>query len=49
VQNVVALLPGRVPGGPAVLVLSHYDSQLNGKFYALNNNSTNPLAIEYVA
>ena len=27
VQNVVALLPGRVPGGPAVLVLSHYDSQ----------------------
>ncbi|MGI4873505.1 MAG: M20/M25/M40 family metallo-hydrolase [Janthinobacterium lividum] len=27
VQNVVALLPGRIPGGPAVLVLSHYDSQ----------------------
>ena len=23
--------------------------QLNGKFYSLNNNSTNPLAIEYVA
>ena len=27
VQNVVARLPGRVPGGRAVLVLSHYDSQ----------------------
>ncbi|MFD1468415.1 M20/M25/M40 family metallo-hydrolase [Hymenobacter caeli] len=27
VQNVVARLPGRVPGGPAVLVLTHYDSQ----------------------
>ncbi|WP_375418336.1 M28 family peptidase [uncultured Hymenobacter sp.] len=27
VQNVVARLPGRAPGGPAVLVLSHYDSQ----------------------
>lgn len=27
VQNVVARLPGRTPGGPAVLVLAHYDSQ----------------------
>lgn len=27
VQNVVARLPGRTPGGPAVLVLTHYDSQ----------------------
>jgi hypothetical protein len=27
VQNVVARLPGRQPGGPAVLVLAHYDSQ----------------------
>jgi len=27
VQNVVARLPGREPGGPAVLVLAHYDSQ----------------------
>ena len=27
VQNVVALLPGRTPGGRGVLVLSHYDSQ----------------------
>ncbi|SFQ82729.1 M20/M25/M40 family metallo-hydrolase [Hymenobacter arizonensis] len=27
VQNVVALLPGRTPGQPGVLVLSHYDSQ----------------------
>jgi len=27
VQNVVARLPGRKHGGPAVLVLSHYDSQ----------------------
>jgi hypothetical protein len=27
VQNVVVYLPGQTPGGPAVLVLSHYDSQ----------------------
>ncbi len=27
VQNVVARLPGRLPGAPAVLVLTHYDSQ----------------------
>jgi hypothetical protein len=27
VQNVVARLPGQHPGGPAVLVLAHYDSQ----------------------
>ncbi|ALW84065.1 hypothetical protein AUC43_02470 [Hymenobacter sedentarius] len=27
VQNVVAYLPGRTPGGPGVLVVSHYDSQ----------------------
>ena len=27
VQNVVARLPGQRPGGPAVLVLAHYDSQ----------------------
>ncbi|WP_157886748.1 M20/M25/M40 family metallo-hydrolase [Hymenobacter sp. PAMC 26628] len=27
VQNVVARLRGRLPGGPAVLVLTHYDSQ----------------------
>ncbi len=27
VQNVLARLPGRAPGGPAVLVLAHYDSQ----------------------
>jgi len=27
VQNVVARLPGRQPGGKAVLVLAHYDSQ----------------------
>ncbi|QKG57170.1 M20/M25/M40 family metallo-hydrolase [Hymenobacter sp. BRD128] len=27
VQNVLARLPGRQPGGPAVLVLAHYDSQ----------------------
>ena len=27
VQNIVARLPGRQPGGPAVLVLAHYDSQ----------------------
>ena len=27
VQNVVARLPGQRPGGPAVLVLAHYDSE----------------------
>ncbi|MDQ2770261.1 MAG: M20/M25/M40 family metallo-hydrolase [Bacteroidota bacterium] len=27
VQNIVARQPGRTPGGPAVLVLAHYDSQ----------------------
>lgn len=27
VQNIVARQPGRKPGGPAVLVLAHYDSQ----------------------
>ncbi|RZK49847.1 MAG: M28 family peptidase, partial [Hymenobacter sp.] len=27
VQNVIARLPGRQPGGKAVLVLAHYDSQ----------------------
>ena len=27
----------------------NFYQQVNGKFYTLNNNSTNPLAIEYVA
>ena len=27
----------------------NFYQQINGKYYALNNNSTNPLAIEYVA
>ena len=27
----------------------NFYQQINGKFYSLNNNSTNPLAIEYVA
>ena len=27
----------------------NFYQQLNGKYYALNNNTTNPLAIEYVA
>ena len=27
VQNIIARMPGRQPGGPAVLVLAHYDSQ----------------------
>ena len=27
----------------------NFYQQINGKFYPLNNNSTNPLAIEYVA
>jgi len=27
----------------------NFYQQINGKFYLLNNNTTNPLAIEYVA
>ena len=43
------------PAAPAVTevvvgVLGiNYYQQLNGKMYPLNNNATNPLAIEYVA
>ena len=50
-QTVVA----RFPAAPAdanlvvgVVGINFYQ-QINGKFYPLNNNSTNPLAIEYVA
>ena len=31
------------------VVSINFYQQINGKFYPLNNNSTNPLAIEYVA
>ena len=43
------------PAAPAVtevvvgVVGINYYQQLNGKMYPLNNNATNPLAIEYVA
>ena len=50
-QTVVATFPG-APSAAALVVgvvgINFYQ-QINGKFYALNNNSTNPLAIEYVA
>lgn len=48
-------LVARFPAAPdaAALVAGvvgiNFYQQINGKFYALNNNSTNPLAIEYVA
>ena len=50
-QSMVATFPA-APSAAALVVgvvgINFYQ-QLNGKFYALNNNSTNPLAIEYVA
>ena len=50
-QTVVATFP--VAPSAAALVVGvvgiNFYQQINGKFYALNNNSTNPLAIEYVA
>ena len=50
-RTVVATFP--VAPSAAALVVGvvgiNFCQQINGKFYALNNNSTNPLAIEYVA
>ncbi|MDQ2772860.1 MAG: hypothetical protein M3Y54_20440 [Bacteroidota bacterium] len=50
-QAVVATFPAAPAAAnlvTAVVGINFYQ-QINGKFYALNNNSTNPLAIEYVA
>ena len=50
-QTVVATFPVAPPAANLVVgvVGINFYQQINGKFYALNNNSTNPLAIEYVA
>ena len=50
-QSVVASFPAAPAAANLVVgvVGINFYQQLNGKFYALNNNSTNPLAIEYVA
>ena len=50
-QSMVASFPA-APGAAELVVgvvgINFYQ-QMNGKFYPLNNNSTNPLAIDYVA
>ena len=50
-QTVVATFPAAPAAASLVVgvVGINFYQQINGKFYALNNNSTNPLAIEYVA
>lgn len=50
-QSVVATFPAAPSAANLVVgvVGINFYQQINGKFYALNNNSTNPLAIEYVA
>jgi hypothetical protein len=50
-QNVVATFPAAPADASLVVgvVGINFYQQINGKFYPLNNNSTNPLAIEYVA
>ncbi|GAA3998520.1 hypothetical protein GCM10022408_06770 [Hymenobacter fastidiosus] len=50
-QSVVASFPAAPVAANLVVgvVGINFYQQINGKFYALNNNSTNPLAIEYVA
>lgn len=50
-QAVVATFPTAPADANLVVgvVGINFYQQLNGKFYPLNNNSTNPLAIEYVA
>lgn len=50
-QTVVASFPAAPPAANLVVgvVGINFYQQVNGKFYPLNNNSTNPLAIEYVA
>ena len=50
-QAMVASFPVAPPAANLVVgvVGINFYQQVNGKFYPLNNNSTNPLAIEYVA
>ena len=50
-QSVVASFPATPAAANLVVgvVGINFYQQINGKLYALNNNSTNPLAIEYVA
>jgi len=50
-QTMVASFPVAPPAANLVVgvVGINFYQQVNGKFYPLNNNSTNPLAIEYVA
>ena len=50
-QAVVASFPAAPADANLVVgvVGINFYQQINGKFYPLNNNSTNPLAIEYVA
>ncbi len=50
-QTVVATFPAAPADANLVVgvVGINFYQQINGKFYPLNNNSTNPLAIEYVA
>ena len=50
-QAVVASFPAAPAAANLVVgvVGINFYQQINGKFYPLNNNSTNPLAIEYVA
>ena len=50
-QAMMASFPAAPPAANLVVgvVGINFYQQVNGKFYPLNNNSTNPLAIEYVA
>ena len=50
-QALVASFPAAPAAANLVVgvVGVNFYQQINGKFYALNNNSTNPLAIEFVA
>ena len=50
-QTLVASFQAAPPDANLVVgvVGINFYQQVNGKFYPLNNNSTNPLAIEYVA
>lgn len=50
-QTLVAAFPTAPAAADLVVgvVGINFYQQVNGKFYPLNNNSTNPLAIEYVA
>ena len=50
-REVVAAFPVAPPAAELVVgvVGINFYQQVNGKLYALNNNSTNPPSIEYVA